>query len=163
VSVPLSPFLVILAGVVFGLWEGAGYMVLATSVGSVLAMLVVRYLARDFARRRVRRHSKALRMLDAFDRHKNSYLLFLRFSPGIPLWLANIVGGLADITVLRFSLLTLVGVIPDTFVFANIGANLAKVKSTHDFLSPGIIVALSLLGILALAPVAIDRLRRRRR
>jgi uncharacterized membrane protein YdjX (TVP38/TMEM64 family) len=161
VSAPFSPFLIILSGMVFGLWVGTASMVVATGLGSVLALLVVRYLARDFARIRIQRHPKARRMVAAFRRHQDSYLLFLRFEPGIPLWLANIVAALADISLLRFSLLTLVGVIPDTFVFANIGANLAKVKSAHELLSPGIIVALVLLAILALAPVAIGRLRRR--
>jgi uncharacterized membrane protein YdjX (TVP38/TMEM64 family) len=163
ISVPLSPALIILAGMVFGLWVGTVSMVIATSLGSVLALLVVRYLARDFARTRVQRHPRGRKMLAAFHRHPDSYLLFLRFEPGIPLWLANIVSALTDISVLRFSLLTLVGVIPDTFVFANIGANLAKVKSAHELLSPGIIVALALLAILALVPVAIARLRRRGR
>jgi uncharacterized membrane protein YdjX (TVP38/TMEM64 family) len=163
ISAPFSPVLIILAGMVFGLWLGTVFMVITTSIGSVLAMLVVRHLARGFARVRVQRHPKGRRMLAAFRRHPDSYLLFLRFEPGIPLWLANIVGGLADISVSRYSLLTLVGVIPDTFVFANIGANLAKVKSAHELLSPGIIVALTLLAILALAPVAIERLRRRTR
>lgn len=163
VSVPLSPALEILAGVVFGLWVSTGFMVVTTSVGSVLAMLVVRYLVQDFARAQVRRHPKARRMLAAFSRHQGSYLLFMRFAPGVPLWLSNIVGGLTDISALRFSLLTLVGVIPDTFVFCNIGANLAKVKSTHELLSPGIITALTLLAALSLVPVAIQRLRGRGR
>ena len=163
ISLPFSPFLVILAGMVFGLWVGTALKVLATTVGSVLAIIVVRHLFQDFARRRVQRHPKAQQILKAFDRHPNSYLLFLRFEPGMPLWLANIVAGLTGIGLLRFTLLTLVGVIPDTFVFANIGANLARLKSAHDLLSPGIIVALSLLAMMALIPMAIGWWRRRKR
>jgi uncharacterized membrane protein YdjX (TVP38/TMEM64 family) len=144
-----------------GLWMGTVSMVIATALGSVLAMLVVRYLAQDFARARVRRHPKARRLLAKFGRNQGSYLLFLRFSPGVPLWLANILCGLTDIPVLRYSLLTLVGVIPDTFVFCNIGARLARLKSAHELLSPGIIVALALLAALALVPVAVQRLWRR--
>lgn len=163
ISLPFSPFLVILAGMVFGLWVGTVLKVLATTIGSVLAMVVIRHLVQDFARRRVERHTKARQMLETFDKHPNSFLLFLRFEPGMPLWLANIVAALTDIGLLRFSLLTLVGVIPDTFVFANIGANLAKLKSAHDLLSPGIIVALSLLAIMALVPLATGWWRRRGR
>lgn len=163
VSLPFSPFLVILGGLVFGLWVGGLFMVAATTLGSVLALLVVRYLARDRALARVKRHPKARKMLDAFHRHPNSYLLFLRVEPGVVLWLANIVCALTDVSVLRFASLTLVGVIPDTFVFTNIGTHLARVRSLHDVLSPGIILALSLLAILALVPVAIERLWRRKR
>lgn len=161
ISLPFSPFLVILGGMVFGLWVGGLFMVVATTVGSVLALLVVRHMARDRALARIERHPKAQDMLDAFDRHPNSYLLFLRVEPGVVLWLANIVCALTDVSVLRFSLLTLVGVIPDTFVFTNIGTHLAKVRSLHDVLSPGIILALSLLAVLALVPVAIERWRKR--
>ena len=163
VSLPFSPLLVILAGIVFGLWVGTVLKVIATTIGSVFAIIVVRHLIHDFASRRVRRHPKAEQVLETFDRHPNSYLLFLRFEPGMPLWLANIVAGLIDISLLRFSLLTLVGVIPDTFVFANIGANLAKLRSAHDLLSPGIIVALSLLALVALVPMVLAWRRRKRR
>ena len=161
ISLPFSPFLVILGGMVFGLWVGAAFMVVVTTVGSVLALLVVRHLARERALAQVRRHPKAQKMLDAFDRHPTSYLLFLRVEPGVVLWLANIVCALTDVSVQRFALLTLMGVIPDTFVFTNIGTHLARVRSLHDVLSPGIILALSLLAILALVPVAVQRWRRR--
>jgi len=161
ISLPFSPFLVIVGGLVFGLWVGGAFMVVTTTVGSVLALLVVRHLARERALARVERHPKAQKMLDAFDRHPNSYLLFLRVEPGVVLWVANIVCALTDVSVSRFALLTLLGVIPDTFVFANIGTHLARVRSLHDVLSPGIIVALALLAMLALVPVAIGRWRHR--
>lgn len=161
VSLPFSPFLVILGGMVFGLWIGTVYKVITTTIGSVLALLIVRYLFKDFARRQVKRHPKAEQVLESFKHHPNSYLLFLRFEPGMPLWIANIVCALADIGLLRFFLLTLVGVIPDTFIFANVGANLAKLKSGHDLLSPGMIAALALVALLALTPVAITKLRGR--
>lgn len=162
ISLPFSPFLVILAGMLFGLWVGTGLKVLTTAVGSILAVLLVRHLLQDFARRRVKRHPRAEQVLKSFDRHPNSYLLFLRFEPGMPLWLVNIGAGLTDIGLLRFSLLTFVGVIPDTFIFANIGANLAKLKTADDLLSPGIVVALALLAIMALVPTAIAWWRRRK-
>lgn len=163
VSLPFSPFLVILGGMVFGLWVGTVYKVITTSIGSLLALLIVRYVFKDFARRQVKKHPKAEKVLGSFKKHPNSYLLFLRFEPGMPLWVANIVCGLTDIGLWRFFLLTLVGVTPDTFVFANVGANIARVNSVHELLSPGIIAALVLLAAMALIPVAVEWWRKRKR
>src|SRR5690242_15398934 len=39
VNMPISPFLEMLSGAVFGLWVGTGFMVVTTSIGSVPAML----------------------------------------------------------------------------------------------------------------------------
>src|SRR5579885_20140 len=160
-SVPISPPLMLLSGMVFGRWVGSLLMAACAAAGATLALLVVRYLAKDFVSARVRRFAKARRMLAAFKRHQDSYLLFLRFAPGFPFWLTNVLYVLTDIPGLKFALLTLVGVIPDSIIYCNIGANLARVKSAHELLTPGTIAAMALLALLALTPVAIQRLQRR--
>jgi uncharacterized membrane protein YdjX (TVP38/TMEM64 family) len=161
-SVPISPALMLVSGMVFGRWVGSVVMVIAASLGAALAMLVVRHMAQDFVRARVRRHPKARRMVASFRKHQGSYLLFLRFAPGFPFWLANVLYGLTDIPAWRFLLLTLVGIVPDVIVYSNVGANLAHVKSAHDLLSPGIIAALAFLAILSLVPVLVRELQRRK-
>jgi uncharacterized membrane protein YdjX (TVP38/TMEM64 family) len=161
VSAPASGALMLLSGLVFGRWVGSSIMLVSVSLGATLAMLIVRYLAQDFVRTRVRRHPRARQMVTAFGRNQGSYLLFLRVAPGFPLWLTNILFGLTDVHALRFLLLTLVGIVPDLLIYCNLGANLARVKSAHDLLSPGTIATLALLSILCLTPVVIQLLRRR--
>jgi uncharacterized membrane protein YdjX (TVP38/TMEM64 family) len=160
-SVPISAALMLVSGMVFGRWVGSLLMILATSLGATLALLVVRYLAQDFVRARLKGHRSAQRLLKGFDRHEDSYLLFLRLVPGFPFWLTNILFGLTDIASIRFLLLTLVGISADALIYCNVGANLATLKSAHDLMSPASIAALALLALLCLTPVLIHLLQRR--
>ncbi len=162
VSLPVSGVFMLLCGLVFGRWVGSLVMVVSASLGATVAMLVVRYLIQDFVRAHLRGYRHAQRLLKGFERHRDSYLLFLRVAPGVPFWLTNILFGLTDITALRFLLLTLAGMTPDALIYCNVGANLANVKSPRDLLSPASILGLGLLAVLCLAPVAIRELQRRR-
>jgi uncharacterized membrane protein YdjX (TVP38/TMEM64 family) len=160
-SVPISAALMLVSGMVFGRWVGSVLMIIATSLGATLALLVVRYLAEDFVRARLKGHRRAQQLLKGFDRHEDSYLLFLRLVPGFPFWLTNILFGLTDIPALRFLLLTFIGISPDALIYCNVGANLATLKSAHDLMSPASIAALALLALLCLTPVLIHLLQRR--
>jgi uncharacterized membrane protein YdjX (TVP38/TMEM64 family) len=160
-SVPISAALMLVSGMVFSRWVGSVLMIITTSLGATLALLVVRYLAEDFVRARLKGHRRAQQLLKGFDRHEDSYLLFLRLVPGFPFWLTNILFGLTDISALRFLLLTLIGISPDALIYCNVGANLATLKSAHDLMSPASIAALALLALLCLTPVLIHLLQRR--
>jgi uncharacterized membrane protein YdjX (TVP38/TMEM64 family) len=161
VNAPAAAALMLLSGMVFGRWVGGALMAVSTSLGATVALLIVRYLAQDFVRARVRRHPRARQMVTAFGRNQGSYLLFLRMAPGFPFWLTNVLFGLTDVHALRFLFLTLIGIVPDALIYCNLGANLARVKSAHDLLLPGSIAALALLAVLCLSPVVIQQLQRR--
>ncbi|HEX2667740.1 MAG TPA: VTT domain-containing protein [Gammaproteobacteria bacterium] len=160
-SMPVTPILMLLSGLFFNRWIGSTLMLVSLTLGATLALLVVRYLAQDFVRAQVHGFPRARHLLHSFGQHESSYLLFLRFAPGIPFWLTNILYGLTEIAALRFLLLTLVGLIPSVVIYCNIGANLAHVRSVHELLSPGIIGGLALLAALCLLPVAVQRWRHR--
>jgi uncharacterized membrane protein YdjX (TVP38/TMEM64 family) len=162
VSLPISGFFMVLCGMVFGRWTGTLLVAVCATLGATLAMLMVRYLGQDFVRGRIRRHRRAQKLLRGLDRHRGSYLLFLRLVPGFPFWLTNILLGLTDITAWRYLCLTLIGILPDSFIYSNIGANLATMKTTRDIMSPASIIALALLAISCLSPVLIHELERRK-
>ncbi|HEY1991411.1 MAG TPA: TVP38/TMEM64 family protein [Gammaproteobacteria bacterium] len=161
VSTPASAPLMLLSGMLFGRWIGSAMMILATSLGAVLAMLLVRYVAQDFVRARLRGHPRPQELVKGFQRHRNSYLLFLRLVPAFPFWITNILVGLTDFPWLPFFLLTLPGIAPDSLIYCNIGANLTHAKSARDLMSPASVAALALLAVLSLTPVALRQLQRR--
>jgi uncharacterized membrane protein YdjX (TVP38/TMEM64 family) len=161
-SAPVSGIVMLLAGMLFGRWVGTLVAAISVSLGAAFAMLIVRYLINDFVRARLRGHRRAQEALKGFERHQGSYLLFLRVAPGFPFWLTNVLFGLTAMPVWRFLLLTLVGIVPDAFIYGNIGAHLATVRSRHDLLSPGGILALGLLAILCLSPLLLRAFQRRR-
>lgn len=161
-SLPVSGIFMLLCGMLFGRWGGSVIMTLSASVGATLAMLMVRYLAQDFVRARIRGRRRVTALLRGLGRHQDSYLLFLRVVPWFPFWLTNVLFGLTDMPAWRFLSLTLVGILPDAFIYDNIGAHLATVRSGRDLLSPTGILALGLLALLCLSPVVIQQLQRRK-
>ena len=81
-----------------------------------------------------------------------SYLLFLRLVPLFPFFLINIVMGLTRVPLRVFTLVSLVGMYPGTFVYTLAGGQLAVIHSVKDIASPRLIGAFTLLGCFALIP-----------
>lgn len=161
-SAPASGFLMLLCGLLFGCWIGGGLVAVFATLGAAIAMLMVRHLFPGFVHAQLQGHRRAQRLIRGLNRHKGSYLLFMRLVPGFPFWLTNIMFALTEITVLRFLYLTLLGITPDSFIYSNVGANLATVKSARDMLSPASIIALALLAVSCLSPVLLNELQRRK-
>ena len=61
-----------------------------------------------------------------------------------------------------YALATFVGVIPGTFVFVNLGQTLGRIESLQGLVSAETLGAFALLGVFALVPVAIRKLRARK-
>jgi uncharacterized membrane protein YdjX (TVP38/TMEM64 family) len=107
--------------------------------------------------------------------------LFLRLVPLFPFWLVNLVPALCGVRLATFVTATVVGIIPATFAFAFVGAGLDSVIVAqqaayraclaagrtdcrlefhmHAALTPELLTALVALGLLALIPVAVKRIR----
>jgi uncharacterized membrane protein YdjX (TVP38/TMEM64 family) len=111
--------------------------------------------------------------------------LFLRLVPAFPFFLVNLVPAFAGVRLLPFIAATALGVIPGAVVFALAGTGLDSVIAAQkgaykaclgagrtdcqmtfnakDVLTPELIGALVALGLLALVPVVVKRLRARSR
>jgi len=88
-----------------------------------------------------------------------NYLLFLRLVPLFPFFLVNLAPAFTTISVRTFVVGTLIGIIPGSFVFVNLGQTLARIDSLSGLLSTETIAAFVLLGVLALVPVVVRKLR----
>ena len=73
--------------------------------------------------------------------------------PLFPFWLVNLAPAFTNISLKTYVTATAIGILPGTFVFANLGQNLGRVSSTKDLLTPGTIGAFVLLGVFSLIPV----------
>ena len=89
-------------------------------------------------------------------------MLFLRLVPLFPFVLVNLASAFAPIPLSTYVLATAIGIVPGTFVYVNLGQALGRIDSMHELVSTDVLIALALLGLLALAPVAIGKLRARR-
>ena len=147
-SIPGAALLTLLGGALFSLWEATLLVSFASTLGATLAMLVSRYLLRDWVQRRF---AAQMSTIDAgMDRDGARYLFALRLMPLFPFFLVNLLMGLTRITVRRYWWVSQLAMLPATVIFLNAGRELGKVASLRDILSPGVVFAFTLLGLLPL-------------
>lgn len=121
----------------------------ASTLGATLAMLASRYLLRDWVQQRFARPMNTVNT--GMAREGTAYLFALRLMPLFPFFVVNLLMGVTRITVRRYWWVSQVAMLPATVVFLNAGRELGKVTSLHDIVSPGMVFAFTLLGLLPLA------------
>jgi len=159
VSLPGGTVLSLLLGFLFGRWVGTLLIVISATLGAVTVFWLARYLLADWAEQRLRDHPLAKKLLDGFQEDAFNYLLFLRLVPAFPFWLVNLAPAFTQVSLQTYVITTFVGIIPGSFVFANLGQSLANIQSLDQLLSIQTLVAFSLLGVLSLSPVLLKRYR----
>ena len=147
-SIPGAAILTLLGGTLFSLWEGTVLVSFASTLGATLAMLASRYLLRDWVQRRFARQMGTVNT--GMARDGAGYLFALRLMPLFPFFLVNLLMGLTRMGVFRYWWVSQVAMLPATVVFLNAGRELGKVTSLRDILSPGMLFAFTLLGVLPL-------------
>jgi uncharacterized membrane protein YdjX (TVP38/TMEM64 family) len=158
-SLPGATVLSLAAGFVFGRWVGTVLVVLAATTGATAVFAAARHLFANAARKRLGPVGE--RINAGFTRDAFAYLLFLRLVPAFPFFLVNLAPAFTSIRLRTYVLATLIGIVPGTFVYVNLGQALGRIDSLRGLVSLETVAAFSLLGLLALVPVAWKRLRAR--
>jgi uncharacterized membrane protein YdjX (TVP38/TMEM64 family) len=156
-SLPGALVLSLAVGFVFGRWVGTALVVVAATIGATLVFLAARYLFADVARRRL--GGVGERIVGGFNENAFSYLLFLRLVPLFPFFLVNLATAFTAVPLRTYVLATLIGIIPGTFVYVNLGQTLGRIDSLDGIVSRETLLAFALLGLFALVPVAWKRLK----
>ncbi len=152
-SIPGATVLSLTIGFIFGRTMGTLLIVISATIGATLVFLLARYLFADWGKKRIDESPLTQKITDGFQNDAASYMLFLRLVPLFPFWLVNIAPAFTSISTQTFIITTLIGIIPGSFVYANLGKSLASIDSLDGLLSSEMLLALSLLGILSLLPV----------
>jgi uncharacterized membrane protein YdjX (TVP38/TMEM64 family) len=182
-SVPGAAFLTVIGGLLFGVVIGASAAVVGATAGAAVIFLIARTALGEPLLRRA--GPRATHLAQGFREDAFSYLLFLRLVPAFPFFLVNLVPAFAGVRLGPFVAATALGVIPGAVAFALAGTGLDSVIAAQqaanrgclaagrgdchmifdarDVLTPQLIGALVALGLLALVPVAVKRLRARSR
>jgi len=147
-SIPGAALFTLLGGTLFPLWQGVLLVSFASTLGATLAMLTSRYILRDGIQRRFSRPLKTVN--EGIDRNGAFYLFALRLMPLFPFFLVNLLAGLTALGVRRYWWISQLAMLPATVIFLNAGRELGKLTSLRDILSPGMLFALTLLGLLPL-------------
>lgn len=181
-SLPGAVYMTISSGILFGALAGGLASIVGATIGAILVFLIARTAFGEHLLRRA--GPLAARLAKGFRADAFSYLLFLRLVPAFPFFIVNLVAALAGVRLAPFVAATALGVVPAAFAFASVGAGLDSVIAAQesayracleaggancrlDFdlkaaVTPQLIAALVALGVVALIPVAVKRLRARR-
>jgi uncharacterized membrane protein YdjX (TVP38/TMEM64 family) len=154
-SLPGAVFFTLAGGFLFGSLVGTLYVNLAATSGATLAFLAGRYLLRDWVEAKF--GSRLAPIQEGFARNAFSYLMTLRLIPIFPFFIVNLVCGLTRVSLGTYVLATSVGIIPGSFVYAYAGRQLGTINSLKEIASPNVLMAFTLLGLLALVPIVYQK------
>ncbi|NJI09220.1 FAD-dependent oxidoreductase [Aeromonas veronii] len=145
-SLPGASLLTLGGSAVFGVTWGLLLVSFASSIGATLAFLSARFLLRDWVTARF--GDKLATFQSGMAKEGAFYLLSLRLIPIFPFFLVNLLMGLTPIRVSTYYWVSQLGMLPGTFVYVLAGSELGQLTSTGNILSPGLMVALTLLGLM---------------
>ena len=147
-SLPGAVWVTLIGGAIFGVVAGTIIISFASTIGATLALLVARFLLRDWVQDRFGNRLKTVN--EGIEQDGAFYLFTLRMVPIFPFWLINLLMGLTRISVGVFYLVSQIGMLTATVIYVNAGSQLAQIDSLSDILSPALLVSLCLLGIFPL-------------
>lgn len=147
-SIPGAVVMTLAAGAVFGLLHGTVLVSFASTLGATLAFLVARVVLREPLRER---YGERLRTFDAgIGRDGAFYLFTLRLVPLFPFFMINLMAGLTALRTWTYVWVSQLGMLPGTVVYVYAGTQLARIESPSDVLSPGLVAAFALIGLMPL-------------
>jgi uncharacterized membrane protein YdjX (TVP38/TMEM64 family) len=180
-SVPGALVLTIAGGFLFGGWTSGAITVVAATIGATLVFLAARTSLGQTLAHRAGPWMERLRA--GFTEEAASYMLFLRLVPVFPFWLVNLAPALLGVSLRTFVWTTLVGILPGTFAYSLAGAGIDSVAaaqqqaydaciqagresctlsiSPQQLVTRELILAFAAIGLVALIPVAVKKLRMR--
>ncbi len=157
--------LTLAAGAVFGLWLGIITVSLAATLAAAAAFLISRYLARERIGAMAENNSRFGAIDQAVGEGGWKIVGLLRLSPAVPFSVSNYLFGLTSIQFWPYVGVSLVAMLPGTFLYVYLGyAGRAGVSAAEDGGSRGplewVLLAVGLLATLAVT-IYVTRLARR--
>jgi uncharacterized membrane protein YdjX (TVP38/TMEM64 family) len=182
-SLPCGLIMTVAGGLLFGWLIGALAAMVGATLGATSVFLIARSAVGDTLSERA--GPWLAKLSQGFQKDALSYMLFLRLVPAFPFWFVNIAPAVLGVRLRTFVLGTTVGIMPGTFAFASAGAGLDSVIMAAKneraacvalkgadvcplkihaslLLTPELMLALVLVGLVALIPVVLKRWKKRR-
>lgn len=184
-SLPGALILTLTGGLLFGWLMGTIATVIAATLGATGIFLIAKTSFGETLASRAGPWIEKLR--SGFRENALSYLLFLRLVPAFPFFVVNLVPALLGVPLKTFVIGTFFGIIPGTTAFSVAGAGLGSVIEaqnasqkacldanagneaacpytidTSALVTPELLAAFALLGVVALVPVFVKKLRGRK-
>lgn len=149
--------LAIIGGMGFGFVQGSILTFIGAAFNLMFMFYVSRYLFRDMIQAWLKRKYPGILAMAKNDKRLKQFLIFARIVPVIPYTVENYVFGLTSIKAWEYLYLSLIFILPGTFIYVNIG------DKSLDVSSPGFITAIVLLVLISIVPIGIERWRNKKK
>ena len=147
----------LVGGFVFGKWLGTLLIVFGLSIGATFLYIFANFFLKDLVEEKF--SSRFSNLTEKFKKNEFIFFLIYRFIGGIPFFISNILPTIFNVKVRIFFLGSIIGMTPQLFVGASLGAGLSKILEENSevpsvselIFSPDIY--LPILGIIVLVIV----------
>ena len=150
----------LVGGFIFGKWLGTLIIVFGLSIGATFLYMFANFFLKDLIEEKF--SSRFNNLTEKFKENEFTFFLIYRFIGGIPFFISNILPTIFNVKIRNFFLGSVIGMTPQLFVGASLGAGLNKILeenseapsllqllSTPDIYLPIIgIITLVLIGFL---------------
>lgn len=163
-SLPGALFLTVFGGFLFGSIGATACTVFAATLGATAIFLVARHAGGDALRKKA--GGKIEGLLAGFEKDAFSYLMVLRLVPLFPFFVVNVAPAFAAVPLRTYVITTFLGIIPGTFVYAQVGTGLGSIFDAGEeftaagILTPEIVIALVGLAALSCIPIVYKRMKK---
>jgi uncharacterized membrane protein YdjX (TVP38/TMEM64 family) len=157
ISLPGALWFTIGAGFLLGAGPAIPVSLIGVTVGATNIFLIARYLAGDTFHERF--DGRVARFAAGFRRDELTYVILLRMTP-TPFFVVNIAAALLGARLRTYVVGTLIGALPATVLYANLGAGLGDLIDAgarpgwDDLARPAFLIVLVMALLLALVPLA---------
>ena len=144
----------LVGGFIFGKWLGTLIIVFGLSIGATFLYMFANYFLKDLIEEKF--SSRFNNLTEKFKENEFTFFLIYRFIGGIPFFISNILPTIFNVKIRNFFLGSVIGMMPQLFVGASLGAGLNKILEENSeapsllqlLLTPDIY--LPILGIITL-------------
>ena len=145
------PILALAGGLSFGLWTGTLYTLIGAALNSSLMFWLARVLARDMVNKYLE-EKMPKKWWDKFMQaeEKESFLIVFicRLIPAMPYNVINYASGLTNISFSKYTIATIIGILPGTVIFLNVGDKILDIRSPEFIISIVLVILLTVGSIL---------------
>ena len=120
----------LVGGFIFGKWLGTLIIVFGLSIGATFLYMFANYFLKDLIEDKF--SSRFNNLTEKFKENEFTFFLIYRFIGGIPFFISNILPTVFNVKIRNFFLGSVIGMTPQLFVGASLGAGLNKILEENS-------------------------------
>ncbi|MDC3025919.1 VTT domain-containing protein [Candidatus Pelagibacter sp.] len=120
----------LVGGFIFGKWLGTFIIVFGLSIGATFLYMFANYFLKDLIEEKF--SSRFNNLTEKFKENEFTFFLIYRFIGGIPFFISNILPTIFNVKIRNFFLGSVIGMTPQLFVGASLGAGLNKILEENS-------------------------------